>query len=111
MEKTYKAYFGDMSAIFYYDSLDWEYFMPNTGYVQILNTLKKLCTSITLNVRWLQNYDRYFKEDVGQSAVIVHYDNYRKLTPKQRTLRKQLLLWNTMYMNYYRLNICFVGPW
>lgn len=45
MEKIYKAYYGDMNSIFYYDGLDWEYFMPNTGYVQILSTLN---TSNTL---------------------------------------------------------------
>ena len=74
-----------MNGIFYYDPLDMEHFMSNTGYVEILNTLIKLWTTITLNVQQLQSYDRYFKEDIGQSPVIVHYDNYNKLTSKQKT--------------------------
>ena len=40
-----------MNGIFYYDPLDMEHFMSNTGYVEILNTLIKLWTTITLNVQ------------------------------------------------------------
>ena len=77
--------------------------MFNTGYVEILNTLRKIYTSINLNLKWLQGYDRYFKEVISQSPVIVCYDNYNKLTSKQKT---QVVIYIKDYeYKYYRLDV------
>ena len=88
--ETYKACFRDMDAVIYYDRISDEYFLSNTRYANVLNYLYKNYDRNQINAYWPITFDRYFKDDVGQRLVIVHYNNYDRLTP---TPKVQVILY------------------
>ena len=63
-----------------YDLYGITFYLSNTGYVEIVNNFEKNYNSKYLHKQLLKTFDRYFIDDVGQSPIIVHYDNYSKLT-------------------------------
>ena len=67
-----------MNAIIVYDSFD-EDFFSNTGYFEIFGNLKKNYKRSDILKNWITGFDRYFKHEVDQSPVIVHYNNINKL--------------------------------
>ena len=89
-KETYKACFRDMDAVIYYDRISDEYFLSNTRYANVLNYLYKNYDRNQINAYWPITFDRYFKDDVGQRLVIVHYNNYDRLTP---TPKVQVILY------------------
>ena len=73
-----------MNAVLYHDGISDEYYLSNTKYVDILNHLYKNCDRNQINAYWSIVFDRYFKDNIGQTPVVVHYSNYNRLTPTQK---------------------------
>ena len=73
-----------MNAVIFYDGISHGFYLPNTGYVDVLNYLYKNYGCNQVNTYWSIAFDRYFKDDVGQMPVIVHYNNYNRLAHTQK---------------------------
>ena len=58
---------------------------------------------------WIIAFDRYFKDEVGQSPVIVHYDNVSKLSPIDRN--KEIMYIKDGNFQVLSRKTFFVGPW
>ena len=58
---------------------------------------------------WIIAFDRYFKDEVGQSPVIVHYDNVSKLFPIDRN--KEIMYIKDGNFQVLPRKTFFAGPW
>ena len=98
-----------MNAVPCYDGISDEYYLSNTKYVDILNYIYKNYDRNQVNAYWSIAFDRYFKDNIGQTPVVVHYSNYNRLTPTQK-VHVILYVRDEKYQFLSRKQF-FVGAW
>ena len=59
-----------MNTVIYYDKISAEYFLSNTGCVDVLNYVYKIYDRKQVNAYWPRALDKYFKDDIGQTPVM-----------------------------------------